>query len=644
MHGPQRASAQRAQQAWLAGQQFARQGRWADAAGEFERAARLDPRDALYGLNLADAQLKAGRPHAALAAAEAAGRVEPGNALALALRVNALVTMHRHEDVVALIEAAPADLRTPDLLTVLGSARSHLCQPVEAVNAYLQAIVATPAVGPLHYRLGLAFNDLGMKSEAAECFRTGLLLGLGSLEAGTRDLLAFYEREICDWRGGDTQVRALCESIERLPEDAAEQNTPFAHVTLLDDPALQLKAARACARYYAAMPRVERRLPVRRERIRIGYVSADFHRHATSFLMAEVLERHDRDRFEIFAYSHGRDDGSDMRRRIQAAAEHFVDLQASSVFDMARRIREDEIDILVDLKGYTQNARPPLFAMRAAPIQVSYLGFPGTTGAEYIDYVIGDPVVTPLAHAGFYSERIAQLPGCYQCNDGTRPLPAPPSRASQGLPEQGLVLCAFNQPYKISPEVFDVWCRILQRIPDAVLWLLYWNKDAPAALQREALARGVDPGRIVFAPTVLQQEHLDRMGCADLFLDTWPCNAHTTASDALWAGVPIVTCSGRTFASRVAGSLLQAVGVPELVCHNVDQYEALVLELAQDAQRLSALRTRIQAARRVSPLFDGVSLARGLEHLYGRMWERALAGRPAEHLAAEHLAAELPLT
>lgn len=633
-HSPQPASAQRAQQAWLAGQKLARQGRWHDAAGEFRRAARLDPRDALYGVNLADALLKTGRSAEALAAAEAASLADPQSALALALRVNALVTMHRHEEVVRLIESAPASLVDSDLLTVLGSARAHLCQPVEAVNAYLQALVATPAVGPLHYRLGLAFNDLGMKSEAAECFRTGLLLGLGSLEAGVRDLLAFYEREICDWRGGDTQVQALCESIARLPDDAAVQNTPFAHVTLLDDPSIQLKAARACARYYSAMPRLEPRNPVRRERLRIGYVSADFHRHATSYLMAQVLERHDRSRFEVFVYSHGRSDGSAMRQRIEGAAEHFADLQASSIADMAHRIRDDEIDILVDLKGYTQHSRPPLFAMRAAPVQVSYLGFPGTTGADYIDYVIGDPVVTPLEHAPFYSEKIAQLPGCYQCNDGTRPIPRPPSRSSQGLPEDGFVFCAFNQPYKISPEVFDVWCRLLNAVPGSVLWLLAWNKDAPIALRREAQARGVDPSRIIFAPSVPQSEHLDRIGCADIFLDTWPCNAHTTASDALWAGLPVLTLSGRTFASRVAGSLMRAVGLPELVCDDVAGYEGLARELASDRGRLEQLRARVRDARHTSSLFDGTVTARGLELVFERMWERALSGQSPEHLPA----------
>jgi predicted O-linked N-acetylglucosamine transferase (SPINDLY family) len=633
-HSPKPAALQRAQQAWLAGQQLARQGRWDAAAGEFRRATRLDPLDALYGVNLADALLKAGRAPEALAAAEAASQADPNSQLALALRVNALVTMHRHEEVVQLIESAPEGLVDTDMLTVLGSARAHLCQPVQAVQAYLRAIVASPTVGPLHYRLGLAFNDLGMKSEAAECFRTGLLLGLGSLEAGVRDLLAFYEREICDWRGGNTQVQALCESIERLPEDAAVQNTPFAHVTLLDDPALQLKAARACARYYSAMHRMEPRQPVRRSRVRIGYVSADFHRHATSYLMAELLERHDRDRFEVFVYSHGRSDSSPTRQRIIAAAEHFADLHEVSVVQMAQRIRDDEVDILVDLKGYTQHSRPQVFAQRPAPVQVSYLGFPGTTGADYMDYVIGDPIVTPLAHANWFSEKIAQLPGCYQCNDGTRPLPVTPSRASQGLPEDALVLCGFNQPYKISPEVFDTWCRILRAVPQAVLWLLMWNKDAPVALRREAQARGIDPDRIIFAPSVDQAQHLDRIGCADLFVDTWPCNAHTTASDALWAGVPVVTLSGRTFASRVAGSLLHAVGLDELVCESADQYEMMVRALLADTSRRQALRKRAEAARGASTLFDGALLARNLEALYSRTWERALAGLAPQHLPA----------
>ncbi len=631
---PKNRPSSRAEQAWLAGQMLVRQGRLADAAAEFRRACRLEPRDALYGINLADVLLKLGRAPEALDAARAARAAEPSNSLALALQVNALVTLHRHEEIVQLLEAEPEQVLDPEMLTILGATRALLGKPVGAVQAFLKALVANPAVGSLHYRLGLAFNDLGMKSEAAECFRTGLILGLGPMEPGVRDLLAFYEREICDWRGGDTQVKALRESIERMPKDAAVRNTPFAHVTLLDDPAMQLKAARACARHYATMPRLPARQPEPRERLRIGYVSADFHSHATSFLMAELLERHDRTRFEVFVYSHGRNDGSSTRPRIVAAAEHFADVLEMSMVQIARRIRDDGIDILVDLKGYTQESRPQVFAQRPAPLQVSYLGFPGTTGADYIDYVIGDPIVTPLEHAPWFSEKIAQLPGCYQCNDGTRPLPVVPSRASQGLPEYALVLCGFNQPYKISPEVFDAWCRILQAVPHAILWLLHWNKDAPDALRREAATRGVDPHRIVFAPTVPQVDHLNRIGCADLSLDTWPCNAHTTASDSLWAGVPLVTMRGRTFASRVAGSLLHAVGLDELVCDNVRQYESLVCELLADPGRRRALRSRAEAARSTSSLFDGSMLARQIEALYLRMWERALSGFPPEHLPA----------
>jgi predicted O-linked N-acetylglucosamine transferase (SPINDLY family) len=323
-----------------------------------------------------------------------------------------------------------------------------------------------------------------------------------------------------------------------------------------------------------------------------------------------------------------------MRQRIRSACEHFVDVKADQPRQIAERIRTDEIDILIDLKGFTKDARPEIFAYRPAPIQVSYLGYPGTTGAEYIDYVIGDRWVTPIASADHFTEKIAELPVCYQSNDGARPLPVTPSRSSQGLPEEALVLCGFNQPYKITPQVFDVWCRILQRLPNSVLWLLGWNDQAPLALQREALARRVDPSRLIFAPSVPQVQHLDRIGCADIFMDTWPCNGHTTVSDMLWAGVPVVTLSGETFASRVAGSLLHAVDEPALVCGSTSSYEDKVMELARHPEQLAATRRRIEAARLTSPLFSGKRIVAEIEALYERMWERALSGLPPEHLPA----------
>ena len=632
--------AAQAQTSWIQGQQFARQGRWVDAARRFERASRLQPRDALYALNLADAEMKAGQAERACTAAAAALRVDPGNALALALQTNALAALNRHEALVKLLQAAPPSMLTPELSALLIQAQLQTGNSQSAMSSCLEVLALDPGNAGLHLMLGQCFKGLGMKLEAAECFRTALLLGLGHRQMAVQDLLAFYEREVCDWRGGSTQVQALRESIARLPEDAAVETNPFVHVALLEDPEEQRRGARACAGQVASLVRP---LPPRRAkaglRLRLGYVSADFHGHATGYLMAELFECHDRQKVELFLYSHGPEDHSATRQRLRTAADHFVEAREMSTRGLAERIRADGIDVLVDLKGYTLDARPALFAHRPAPVQVAYLGFPGTSGAPWIDYLIGDPHVTPLTHAPWFTEKIAQLPGCYQCNDGTRSLPVAPLRASQHLPEDALVLCGFNQPYKISPEVFDVWCRLLQRLPNAVLWLLAWTPQAPPELRREAAARGIDPARLVFAETLGQQAHLDRVACADLFLDTWPYNGHTTVSDMLWAGVPVVTYSGRSFASRVAGSLLHAVGLPELACEDVASYEALALSLATDAPRRQAVAQQLAGARLTSPLFSSAKLAPQLEALYGRMWARAVAGLPAEHLPAANLPA-----
>lgn len=628
-------SIDRAQREWMAGHQFSQKGNWEEAARRFRKATRLAPRDTLAYLNLGDVLFKVGAFEDALKAAEQASSIEPGNDIALGLRANCLVSLNRHEALVDLLTSVPAHRLNKDLAQMLGEAQTLLGRPLDAVKALMHALSHDLAVPVLHFRLGMSFNELQMKREAAECLRTALALGLGADEVSVRDLLCYYERETCDWQGGNTQLDTLVRTVEALPEGAALATNPFAYVTLVDSPEAQLKSARSSARYLETrVTPLPPRAPVKRDRIRIGYVSADFHRHATSYLMAELLERHDRSRFEVFVYSHGRDDGTPLCRRVRAAGEHFTDMEKMSIPQMARHIRDDGVDILVDLKGYTAQSRPGLFPYRAAPLQVAYLGYPGTSGAPSIDYVIGDPWVTPLDHAPYFSEKIAQVSGCYQCNDATRVIPVPARRADHGLPEDALVLCGFNQPYKISPEVFDVWCGLLHKLPNAVLWLLEWIPQAPPALRREAQARGIDPSRIVFAPSLEQRYHLDRMACADLFLDTWPCNGHTTASDALWSGLPMVTMSGRGFASRVAGSLLQAMELPQLVTGSIPEYEALALELAHDAPRRAALRAHIEAARQTSELFDGASLARRIEHLYSRMWDRALAGLPPEHLPA----------
>ncbi len=625
----------RAQQAWLQGQAFARQGRWHDAASRFEKAARLQPRDALYFVNLADARLKSGEAEAALAAATAARRADPDNALALALQSNALVTLNRRGELVLLLEAAPQALLSPELWAALVMSLLATGHSQRALERGLQALTLHPAVAALHLCLGEALGALKMKREAAQCLRTALLLGVGPRQPALEDLAAFYERETCQWEDQPARLAALHAA---LPEGAAVEANPFVHAVLLDDPLVQLRTALAHSRFVAQqlrpLPPVPTPVASTGRALRVGYLSSDFHGHATAYLTAELFERHDRRRVSPVLYSLGPDDGSAMRERLRHAGDRFVDLRDQAAIEAARRIRADGIDILVDLKGYTQGACPAVLAHRPAPVQVAWLGFPGTCGAPWIDYVVGDPWVTPMEHAAHFSEKIAQLPGCYQSNDGARPAPRPPTRAQAGLPEGALVLCAFNQLYKLSAEVFDTWCALLRELPEAVLWLLEWTAGTAQTLRQAAAERGVNPQRLIFAPSLPQQAHLDRVGCADLFLDTWPCNAHTTASDMLWAGVPVVTLSGQTFASRVAGSLLHAVGTPELICHDVAGYRSLVRALAHDPVRRQALRDRLVAARSASPLFSGSHFAEQLETLYERMWQRAAAGLAPEHLPA----------
>lgn len=626
----------RARKHWDRGQKHAKAGQWDRAAAAFEAGSRLAPRELLFPLNHARALLKAGQRHEALEPARAAVALEPDNLLAAWLLATCLTALQRFPEVIDVLQRIPADQRNDwELHRMLAMALTRCGRHHEAVSSFLDALALKLDDAVTHYRLGLTFNELDLKKEATECFKTALELGLGSWETGVRGLLAFYEREVCAWDGARGQVEALHASLAALPPDAAVLTTPFAYCTLLDSPAEQLRAARSCARAIAEGVDVFAP-PARRahERLRIGYVSADFHEHATSILMAELFERHDRERFEVTLYSHGASDGSAMRARIEAAAEHFVDVQMLTDLEAARRVRDDEIDILVDLKGHTANNRLTIFAYRAAPIQASYVGFPGTSGADWIDYVIGDPIVTPREHQPFYSEKIAQLPGCYQPNDRQRVLLPPPSRAACGLPEDALVLCGFNQPYKISAEVFDVWCGLLHELPDAVLWLLQWNGQAPEHLKREAQARGIDPGRLVWAPRARPIDHIARLQNADLLIDTWPCNAHTTASDALWAGVPVVTWTGQTFASRVASSLLHDVGLPQLACHDIAGYRQCILDLARDDGQRRALKDHLVAARTGAPLFDSERRTRDLEALYERMWARHAAGLPSLALPA----------
>ncbi|KAK0360716.1 hypothetical protein LTR94_026222, partial [Friedmanniomyces endolithicus] len=344
-------------------------------------------------------------------------------------------------------------------------------------------------------------------------------------------------------------------------------------------------------------------------RIRIGYVSADFYDHATLYLMAGLLREHDRSRFEVRAYNYGPGEGSAARAAILPHLDAFVDVRALDDAAAVARIRDDALDIAIDLKGYTKGARAPLFVDRIAPVQIGWLGYPGSLGSDALDYIIGDAVVIPPGAERDYSEQVIRLPGSYQANDDRRAIAdaAHTSRATFGLPDEALVLCCFNHPYKIGPREFDLWTRLLHAVPDAVLWLLRPNRWAEANLRREAAARRVDPARLVFADMVPHAEHLARHVHADLFLDTFAVNAHTTASDALWGGVPVLTLAGRQFAARVGASLVTAIGLPELVAQSEAEYEAIALALANDRAALAALRARLEVEA-AEMLADGVHL------------------------------------
>ena len=626
----------RAHRHFLTGRAHAAQEQWPHAYKAFEQAAQLC-NDTAYALTAAHAAIKAGQAQHAVTRLRALRARCPELTLAYTLESHAWLDLSRADEAANALLALPAAAPRDHMYQVsLAIALQRLNRHQNAVAAFMDALALKIDDALSHFRMGMSFKELGLKAEAAECVRTALALGLGGSELSARALLVFLEREACRWDEADVELRRLRQAVRVAPEGAAVETGAFVHAVLVDDALEQRKVATHYARHLAArtvaLPRVQVR--PRDGRLRIGYLSADFHQHATSQLTVQMFEAHDRSRFEVSLFSASADDGSLLRRRMEAAAEHFVDLHGHDVAQMAAAIRARGIDILVDVKGATHGSVMQVMAYRAAPLQVNWLGFPGTSGADYIDYVIGDPIVTPLAHEAHFSERIAQLPLCYQPNDSRRALPLAQPRADWGLPEGALVLCGFHQTYKISRDVFASWCRLLQALPDAVLWLLCWNANVQAALTGAAAAMGVDPARLVFAPRLPADQHLSRLAAADLYLDAWPCNAHTTASEALWAGVPPITVVGETFAQRVASSLLHASGLPELVCRDAAQYEQTVLALARDPARRRRLRDTLIAQRSGHPLFDGARFARDVEALFERMWARALSGQPPQHLPA----------
>lgn len=620
-----------------AGLAASRAGDWARAREEFTRATRLAPADALMWMNLARACERTGD---LAGASEAAGRatvLDPASPVAVRMAAEYLLQQHRPDQAVRLFEAMDAGApRDAEWHAAHGNALFLAGRAREAVDAYFRSLSLDVAVALTHYRLGLCFKDLAMPLEASECFRTAVSLDEGSVRALALSLLVHEGRQACDWTRTEEDTRALLAAVDAADVSTVRLLSPFALLALDATPAQLLHVARLRSQRLAegVLPMAPPG-PRRAGRLRVGYLSSDFHAHATSLLIAEMLERRDTRRFEVFLYSHSRDDGSAIGQRVRAACEHFVDVTNDSHRAIAERIRADGIDVLVDLKGHTRDSRMDVLAWRPAPVQATWLGYPATTGADFIDYFIGDEVTTPLSLAADYSEHLAQLPVCYQPNDRSRPLPPAPPRAELGLPADAVVLCCFNQTYKLSPHLLDLWARVMAGAPRAVLWMLAWNPHAQANLLRELANRGVGPDRVVFAPRLDLADHIARLRAADLFLDTWPCNAHTTASEALWAGVPVLTVPGATFASRVAASLVRACGLPDLACPDENSFVALATGLANEPETLQGVKLWLDSNRATSPLFDAARFARDFEALLLRMHERRLAGLPPTHLPAQ---------
>ncbi len=608
--------------------------RMAEAAAAFAKATEGDPGLPEPWYNLGNALRELGRREEAAEAFGRAVRLRPDYAEALGNLGNVLLELGRPVDAVTVYRFAIA--RHPGFARAhsnLGIALFRLGYPDEAIAAYRQAIALAPDLAEAHANLGNGLMDLGRVDEAISACAAALALRPEAPEALAA--LVHLKRHACLWSECEAERRRLLEACRRLPGRVA----PLVLLSLDTTPAEQKDCAVAWARRFEASagavfahPPVPAGPPGRR--LRIGYLSADFHQHATATLTAELFELHDRARFEVVGYSLGPDDSSAMRARLTAAFDGFVDLRPLGDAAAARRINDDGIDILVDLKGYTQNARTAILGFRPAPIQVNYLGYPGTMGASFIDYIIVDPVVVPMARQDDYTERLVHLPECYQCNDSRRPVGArAPTRAECGLPEDGWVFCCFNNSFKITPAVFDVWMRLLAARPGGVLWLLAANGSVRDNLRREAALRGVDPGRLVFAPRLPLVEHLARYRVADLFLDTLPYTAHTTASDALWAGLPVLTCAGDTFAGRVAASLLGAVGLPDLVAGSLAEYEATALRLTGTPRDLAALRDQLARQRPFAPLFDTRRFLGFLEAAFARMHELRRLGLPPQAIS-----------
>ena len=652
---------------------------WTAATTGYEQTLRLRPDHAEAWNNLGLVLKEQGHLEQALECFRQAVRCRPGYAEAFN---NQGVVCRDRGDVAGALDCYARALQLkPDYAVAynnLGNLLLGMGRPSDAVSFLRRSVELQPESAESYSNLGAALQVLKRSHEAVDCLRAALKLNpqdaramqsLGDISrdgGDTTEAIACYQRSLqlkpdclstlgqlihqlqhqCSWDDLPALTSRVLEAL-RQPVAAETQSPlpPFAFLTM--PVATSSRDQQQCSSRWAHY-RARNAIKVdpwwkpasdsrqesgagtaspEADRIRVGYLSADFRAHPVADLIVELFESHDRNRFAVTGYSYGPDDGSALRHRIASSFERFVDLRDASLADSIQRIVADRIDILVDLTGFTQHSRTEIAASRPAPVQVNYLGYPSTMGAEFIDYILVDHFIVPADRQPWYTENLVHLPCCYQVNDTRRKLSErSPTRADAGLPETGFVFCSFNSNYKITADIFGVWMDLLRSTPDSVLWLLESNREAPVNLRREAARRGIDPNRLVFAPRAPLPDHLARHQLADLFLDTFPVNAHTTASDSLWAGLPVLTLSGESFVSRVAGSLLTHLGLPELITMTLEDYRNRALALATSPDQLQELRRRLAANRHSMPVFDIKRSTRAIEAAYEMMHALRLRG------------------
>jgi protein O-GlcNAc transferase len=647
------------------GSALLRLGRATEALADAEKVVAMRPGLAQAWANQAGALLALNRPADALSSYDHALALKPDYAQVWKDRASSLLALDRHSDALASLDKAlKLEPKNSETLYRRAELQLWLKRDAEAALSYEAFLALEPGHAEAWNLKGVALVQLQRHAEALASFdkavtldphhsdawnnRANVLFELKRFEEAGRD----YERalqlvpdlpyvegfciqsriRVCDWRRLEDDRRKLSVGLKA----GKPIIDPQGNLTISRSPEDQLQCARIFMSGEAAGPPLSRGERYSHERIRVAYLTADFRPHPVAFLVAGVFEHHDKNRFETIGISFGPGAQSEIHARIAAGFEHFFDVRSSSDAEIATLLKRMEVDVAVDLMAFTEGCRPMILAQRPAPIQVNFLGFPGTMGAAHMDYILADRILIPHDQHRFYSEQVVYLPDTYQANDSKRRVAdKTPTRAEEGLPDKGFVFCCFNNNYKITPEMFDIWMRLLRKVEGSVLWLLQDNAAAVANLHREAQARGIAPERLVFAARTTPPEHLARQRLGDLFLDTSPYTAHTTCSDALWVGLPVVTYLGPTFAGRVAGSLLHAVGLPELVTPSPGEYEALALHLARDAGALAVVKAKLARNRDTHALFDTARFTRNLEKAFTRMVEHHQSGVPPQAFAVE---------